>query len=314
MDNLAIFTNVFSRIDNSVLNIVSNHISGMMNIFSPVLMSAFTVYVIFTIWTYFESPLEQMIWDLIKRVIAWGVIISFSINISSYMTNVVPLVMHLGDNLSQAFSGSGTTASSLDSLIKLLFDMTNKTTEFAETTSGIEGISAKLYAMCKNFLILVIFALFLTIVAAYILLAKVSLAILAIIGPVFISLALFPATKQFFSAWVNQVVNYSLYILLVNIVGSLLIDYLNGSFNESSLISQSGMIHIVVVLLLFSIIILKLPELASGLAGGISNNGFGALAQTASKFAKGGAALKQKMSSSSNSKSNNAIQPESKGK
>lgn len=315
MSDLAIFTNVFKRIDTSVQNVITNHIGGMMEIFSPVLISAFTVYVIFTIWAYFDNPLEQVVWDFIKRILGWGVIISFSINIASYSSNVLPIVMHLGDNMAQAFSGSSTTSSSLDSLVKLLFDMMNKNTEFAQTTSGIEGISAKLYAMCKNFLVLAIFALFLTIVAAYIILAKVFLAILAVLGPVFIALALFPATRQYFSAWVNQVVNFSLYILLVNIVGALLIEYLSSSFDESSLISQSGLIHLVIVLTLFSIIILKLPELASGLAGGIANGGFSSLAQTAGKL-KGAVSGKGRNSSSNSSSKppSNQMKSESSGK
>lgn len=314
MSNLDVFTNVFERIDTSVQNVISNHIAGVMGIFSPVLISAFTVYVIFTVWSYFDNPLEQVVWDLIKRILAWGVIISFSINISSYSSNVLPIVMHLGDNMAQAFSGSSTTSSSLDSLVQMLTNMMNKNLDAADQVSGIEGITAKLYTYFVNFLVLIIFGLFLIIVGAYIVLAKVFLAILAVIGPVFIALALFPATRQYFSSWVNQVVNFSLYIVLVNVVGALLIDYLNSTFDETALLSDSGVVHLVLVLMLFCIIILKLPELASGLAGGISNNGFGALAQTASKI-KGAVASKGSGGANSSTKSSvNQMRPESSGK
>ena len=316
--SLAVFTNVFNTIDSTVQSTIIGNTSNMVSMVSPVLLAGFTVYVILITWSYFGTTLEQTMFDLLKRILAWGVIISFSLNIGSYNSNVVPFVLGLGEGLANAFSGGTADASALDSLVNLLFEMIGKNSEAADEVSGIEGISEKLAAFFYNLLIIIVFGLFLIIAAAYIVLAKVFLAILVVLGPIFISLALFPATRQFFSAWVNQVVNYNLYFLLVNVVGAIFITYINNTFNQETLLTDSGLIHLVLILLFFAIILLKLPEMASGLAGGIAANGFGALASTVSSGKRllggGGGNKKGADNNPSASKSTNSIKAEKSGK
>lgn len=317
--SLDVFTRVFERIDSTVQTTIIGNTAEVIGIISPVLLAGFTVYVIFVTWSYFGTTLEQTMFDVLKRIVTWGVIISFSLNIGSYNSNVVPLVLGLGEGLANIFSGGGSaSASALDSLVTLLFDMTGKNSEAAQSASGFEGISIKLYTVIVNLAIIIIFAIFLIIAAAYIVLAKVFLAILVVLGPIFISLALFPATRQFFSSWVNQVINYNLYFLLINVVGAIFISYVNSTFNQESLLTDSGIIQLVLVLLFFAIILLKLPEMASGLAGGIAANGFGALASSVSsgtrlaKAMKGGG--KNNGGDTPPSKSTNSIKAEKSGK
>jgi type IV secretion system protein VirB6 len=313
--NLDVFTKVFDRIDTTVQSTILGNTSNIMSMISPVLLSGFTVYVIFVTWSYFGSTIEQTMFDLLKRIAAWGVIISFSINVGGYNSSIVPLVMGLGEGLAQAFTGASANAGALDSLVNLLFEMTKANSEAADAVTGIEGVSEKLSVFFYNIIIIIIFGIFLIIAAAYIVLAKVFLSILVVLGPLFISLALFPATRQFFSAWVNQVVNYNLYFLLINIVGAIFISYMNATFDQTTLLSDAGVIHLIFVCLFFAVILLKLPEMASGLAGGIAANGFGALSSTISSsqrmFSGGGKSGGGK--SSSQSKSSNTMKPEKTG-
>lgn len=314
--SLTVFTDVFNTIDSTIQTTILGNTSNIISLITPVLLSAFTVYVILVTWSYFGTTLEQTMFDLLKRILAWGVIISFSLNIGAYNANVVPLVLGLGEGLANAFSGGAADASALDSLVNLLFEMVTKNSEAADQVSGIEGISEKLATFFYNLIVIIIFCVFLIIAAAYIVLAKVFLAIIVVLGPIFISLALFPATRQFFSAWVNQAVNYNLYFLLINVVGAIFLTYINTTFNQDSLLTDSGLIHLVLILLFFAIILLKLPEMASGLAGGIAANGFGSLASSVSSSKRlfGGGGNKKGANSNSPSKSTNSIKSEKSGK
>lgn len=312
--SLTVFTDVFNTIDSTIQTTILGNTSNIISLITPVLLSAFTVYVILVTWSYFGTTLEQTMFDLLKRILAWGVIISFSLNIGAYNANVVPLVLGLGEGLANAFSGGAADASALDSLVNLLFEMVTKNSEAADQVSGIEGISEKLATFFYNLIVIIIFCVFLIIAAAYIVLAKVFLAIIVVLGPIFISLALFPATRQFFSAWVNQAVNYNLYFLLINVVGAIFLTYINTTFNQDSLLTDSGLIHLVLILLFFAIILLKLPEMASGLAGGIAANGFGSLASSVSSGKRlfGGGGNKKGANSNSPSKSTNSIEKSGK--
>ena len=282
---LDVFTNVFNNIESTINSVIVGKTANMIAIISPVLLAAFVVYVIFVTWSYFGASIEQSMFDLLKRILAWGVIISFALNLGTYNNTVVPMVLGLGEGLAAAFSGAPANATALDSLVNLLSDMLKANNDVYASLPMTE-VGAKIRIIVTNFVVLICFALFLIIAAAYIILAKVFLAILVVLGPIFIALALFPATRQFFSSWLNQVINYNLYFLLINVVGAIFITYINDTFDPTTLLTDGGVLHLVLVLLFFAIILLKLPELSSGLAGGIAANGFGALAGVASQTSR----------------------------
>lgn len=287
-----IFQSIFERIDNLVKSEIMGKTAEIMNMLSPIFLSAFIIYVMLVFWSYWQNPNpENTMIDLIKRVMVWGVIISFGINIGNYSNTVVPIVLGLGDGLSQAFSGhTGSNASSLDALASQIVDLVNANAQKAWETDGIvETIGAVIDTTINNAIILIASAIFLVIASAYIILTKVFLAILAVVGPIFITCFLFLATRQFGMAWINQVVNYSFLMLFINIAGGFFIAYINDVLSAMTtglaqsgtsldgVIATSAIMQIVLATLLFVVILLKLPELASGLAGGIAANGFGNL-------------------------------------
>lgn len=314
---LNVFTDVFNNIDSTVNSVIVGKTANMIAIISPVLLSAFIVYVIFVTWSYFGSSVEQTMFDLLKRILAWGVIISFALNLGTYNNTVVPMVLGLGEGLAAAFSGAPADATALDSLVNSLGDMLKASYEEYDLLPFTE-VGAKIRIVITNFVVMLCFALFLIIAAAYIILAKVFLAILVVLGPIFIALALFPATRQFFSSWLNQVINYNLYFLFINVVGAIFITYINSTFAPTTLLTDGGVLHLVLVLLFFAIILLKLPEMASGLAGGIAANGFGALAGVASQVSRlakmGGGGGKGGAGNDPSPSANNSMKAESKGK
>lgn len=295
-----LFQSVFERIDNTVINDIAAGTANLLNIVAPALQAVFIVYVMFIVWSYWQNAasIEATAIDMIKRIIAIGLILGFSVNLSGYNTHVMPLVLGLGDGLSQAFTGSATSnASSLDALAGQIVEMVATNANAAYETPGIaEKIGAVLNATLNNAMIIITSTIFLVIAAAYIILVKVFLAILAVLGPIFISFLLFPATRQYGMNWINQVLNYSLLTLLINIAGGFFINYINGVLTDMSgsgalgtgavamvdgLITTTGMVQIVLATLLFVVILWKLPELASSLAGGVAAGGFSQLMNTA---------------------------------
>lgn len=289
-----IFTSIFERIDNLVSQQIAGKTAELMTMLSPLFLSGFIIYVMLVCWSYWANPNpEGTMIDLIKRIMIWGVIIGFSINIGAYNSTVVPIVLGLGDGLSQAFSGhTGSNASALDALAGQIVDLVVANKEEAAKISGFGGIKAIIDATLNNAIILISSSVFLVIAAAYIILVKIFLAILAVIGPLFIACALFPMTRQFAMAWVNQVLNYSLLMLFVNIAGGFFIAYVDDVLQAmgagagqnavlDGVIGVTGMVQIVLATLVFVVILLRLPDLASGLAGGITGNGYGNLINNA---------------------------------
>lgn len=273
-----IFNSLFEHINTTVIDVIANQTSQIMNVFRPLILTGFSIYVIFTVMSYIQgSNLESTLFDVIKRIIAWGAIVTFSLNISAYNSTVVPMVMGLGDGLASAFSNSSSSAGSeLDTIINTVLEAYKTTLN--EVDIGLTNIGTAIEVFFLLGLLIIATVLFSTIAFAYILVAKLMCALLAIVGPVFISLALFPATRQFFSSWLNQVVTSGLTIFFMNVIVGVMITYLinmiNGLLQDGGMLGISTVASFAISCVIFFIVILKIPELASGLGGGISNNGF----------------------------------------
>lgn len=276
---MAIFAPIFQEIEHIVQNTIAGNMSALVSAVSPIFLSAFIIYVMFIFLSYWQgSSVEGTIVDMIKRVMAWAVVLGFSLNIGAYSSTIMPMVLHLGDGLAQIFGGSGDPQNALDDLVVGLLDKLDESTNGFSLLQGIDGIAAKITSVIMNMLVIVCFSIFLIVAAGYITVTKVFLALLSLVGPLFILCSLFPATRQFFSAWVNQVINYSFLVLFIKILAVVFTTYLGNAITGTDLQTDQGVIHIILTSGLFTIVMLKLPELASGLMGGIASGGFGNLA------------------------------------
>ena len=278
MADNGVFTNIFTLIDDSIVKVVLDKSGTLISVVQPLLLSGFTVYLLFLIVSYWTASLEETAIDLFKKGMTWLVILTFALNISSYNEFVVPMVLGFGDFLAHKFSGSNSSVNgNLDELASIVLDGMKATFDKAE------GVSGTLMAVVTIFMIAIASIIFLVISAGYILLAKVFAGMLVIIGPIFIGLALFPATRQFFSAWLNQVVNYTLLTLFISILLAIFIQFMVGAFGTGAIDLARGL-NIAIGAGIFFVILLRLPELASSLAGGLSANGFMQAGRTAKSF------------------------------
>lgn len=104
-----------------------------------------------------------------------------------------------------------------------------------------------------------------------VLVAKLALALLVTLGPIFIACALFDATRRFFFGWLSQAVNYlvlfALMIVIFQLVLSLVRDQWSAIQGADPMIG--GLIFIALCLL-GAIFFLQTPAIAAGVAGGAS--------------------------------------------
>jgi type IV secretion system protein VirB6 len=197
------------------------------------------------------------------RMAGWGLVLTAGMNIQFYSEYIVPFVSGLGDQLGTALTGQASTASGLDSLL----------------SSYINGC-ALIYQHAKGFdiigavwviTVIIIFATpFMAFAAAYIILSKFALGLLLALGPLFITLALFPATRRFFENWANQCFNYSLLIALYAAAGAIEVNFAKSITPTGTVFPTiQQVVEIDVMGFIFLIIALYLPGLAASLANGL---------------------------------------------
>jgi len=112
--------------------------------------------------------------------------------------------------------------------------------------------------------------------------AKIALAIIIALGPIFIALALFEPTRRFFHGWLGQVFNYIILMGVIIAITTLISDL--GSIAIAAAESKAdvtiGAVLFAVYLFLGTIFFFQAPAIATGIAGGAAA-GVGAFAGTA---------------------------------
>ncbi len=113
-------------------------------------------------------------------------------------------------------------------------------------------------------------------------LSKISMAVILALGPIFIVFLLFDSTKAMFSSWLQQLFNFAFITLLTYIVLAFFLTLINNTIN---IISPSPEVDDVVPLCVIGFIgtfvLMQIPGIASGLAGGVQIGTMGAMSALA---------------------------------
>jgi type IV secretion system protein VirB6 len=323
MDFAAPITWLINKVNSLVLVNADAMATAITNTITPVIALAFGIYLLLVSVNYLRGQETELVLDLGMRFISWGLIIGIGLNAKTYIAIVIPFVVGLPADLAAAFPGATFNANTLDTLALHYLKIIDDGFIAAAKGSWADMAGNYIVVAMKSVVVLLGLVPFLVFGTVILIIANVGLAIVAMIGPIFFGFLLFPATRQYFSAWVNTLFSYALIPLLVAIVASISLGLsaeimkdtatglLNASFKAVILASFGNLI------LLF--LLKQVSSLASSLsAGGINastGGGVGAAASAIRNSARGSSrdvkAMKQgaenigKMASAINGKFNN---------
>ncbi len=311
-ETIPIFQPIFEKIDTTLINVLGSKASAIIGLVSPIVVICFAIYVMLVLMSYQKdnSSWSGSAIDMVKRIAAWGVIISCSMNVGFYMGTVVPMINGIPIELSNLLTSESSSGNvnNVDSIISYYI------TVIQEMWAKASGIQASIAAAFNILLLIVLGIPVVVMMAAYLLLAKLFLAILLAIGPLFLCLALFPVTRQYATLWIGQVVNFMLLGVLMNVTAVVMINILLGLQVDPLTASLVDILAYGVIALLFFIVILRIPDLASALSGGVAANGFGSAVQSANQATQLGKAIAKGMGGGKGGGGQNTMKSEAKGK
>jgi type IV secretion system protein VirB6 len=175
----------------------------------------------------------------------------------------------LPKEIGNALAGSGLNTSSgapFDQLLSKGIDVADKIYDQA----GITDVAPALIAA----ILLVFVAVGSFLQFAILLYAKVGLGVVIALGPIFIALGLFEATRPFTEAWLRQVANFVILLVLVVALVGLMLTTVSGFIDRfAANAGTAGELVVAAVAIsavpgLSGYIALQLPTIAGGLAGG----------------------------------------------
>lgn len=289
-------TSAFSDIANNLLNGMGtdlfsksgNLISGI----APIFQIGFGIYISLVALDAYNRGFNENVMDLGKRMFGWLLIIAFAFNSSQYQ-KIANILWMLPENLSGLLGTSTYTASALDTQSNNILTMMENIFAYAAELDVLQ-VSDKLMLYIGGSVAVLLAYLFFIITFAYYLIAKLSLAMVILIGPLFIGSMLFPATRQWGMNWIGQILNYSVTVVFFVILGSLQNDFFQKHL-QSAVVGEIASVAQVVGLIplfflsttIFILVAWSIPSIASALTGGASVNGFSRTVMSVARWAKG---------------------------
>ncbi len=236
------------------------------------LTAAVTLYIVLYGYLVLRGSVSEPVLEFVFRAIKLAIIVMLVKNAGEYQTYVTNVFFDiLPREVSQALnSGTTPSASTFDSLLDKgqasATDIWSRASWPVDIVTGVGGM-------------MVIAVSFLVAGIGYVvsLYARLALAIVLAIGPIFIALAMFQSTRRFTEAWIGQLANFVILQVLVVAVGSLLISCIDSTFTAIDGYSDVLMrpIALCAIGIAALYVFYQLPGIASALAAGGASLAYG---------------------------------------
>ncbi|MGF6996671.1 type IV secretion system protein [Paraburkholderia sp. GAS32] len=304
---ITLTTDLFNYVDTLVNSFVSTNVSKIASSVGPAIQAALTLsYMLEGVFLILRPSGEPLI-AVIKRFAMSTAIISVATAGGVYQTNFVNAVLKAPDEFASILVVDSTVSSSSSAI--------GSTIDLA-INGGYQVIKTALSSLSpldwgKDLALgIAIVAVFLSTVimcgigAAFIFSAKLMLGLLASLGPLFIFLLLFKATRQFFEKWVGQVVTYGLVVVITAAVFGMMLAFYSNIIGTISKPNPDAGIFIGILSAAIMVVVTyytmnEIPKLAISLGGGMAageamggavSRAVGAAGSAAAGFAGGAAA------------------------
>ena len=266
-----LFEPLFGKIDTATSTFVSQISTQAIATITPFVTLGLTLGFIAYAIAIIRGAVDMPILDFLARSLRIGIIVSIALAGGLYQSQIAGAIVELPNSLAVALvsdpaEGAG-AASIIDVAAGKGFDAASRAFEQSSFFSA-DGLLYGIFGI----IIILATAVVVSIGGAFILLAKVALALLAGLGPIFIVCFLWQPLSRFFDLWIGQVLNYVLLVVLFSALFGLMMDiyggYVAGVKFESGVNVAYSLGGAIILSIAMVLVLLQLPGIAGALAGG----------------------------------------------
>jgi type IV secretion system protein VirB6 len=273
-----IYDDIFNYTDSVTTKYFTDGAASTAGAFHNTAYVLLTIYVIMYGLMLLFGRVQEPIMDGVARIIKASFIVTFAIDSSLYASEIATFLYEWPTALGSALSGSqvATTSQLIGKIVGAGLDLTSKAWE----TASFRNMGGYAIALVLFLVTIIVTAITATIIIS----SKFSLALLLALGPLFILMMLFDATRKFFDWWLSSCIAAGFTIVLVSSAASLIFTYYDSTFQAVSknVAKNAGIVtigDITIPAILGVIGIIAIPGmvvLAGGLSGGVSTASAGA--------------------------------------
>jgi type IV secretion system protein VirB6 len=275
---MGFFATFWSWLNGQLATYIGDNTARLASVLEPTVVTLATIYVMAWGYLHLMGKIDEPIIAGLKRICMVALILGVGLQLWLYNTVIVDTFYNAPARLAAAIVGSSDPVSTIDTI----WDSGGAVggALWNKAISPLSGfgfyiVGAIVYCLMA---VLCVYAMFL------IALSSIALAVLLALGPLFVALLFFDATRRIFVAWIAQLTNYALITVLTVMVAALLLRIVQSYAAQTAArgpdIVVVDALHMLLVAVLVLLILRQVMPIASGLAGGVSLNSFGLVSRS----------------------------------
>lgn len=266
-----LFEPLFGKIDTATNTFVSQISSQAIATITPFVTLGLTLGFIAYAIAIIRGAVDMPILDFLARSLRIGIIVSVALAGGMYQSQIAGAIVELPNALATALVSNPAEGAGAASIIDVAAGKGFDAAARAFEQSSFFSADGLLYGIFGIIIILAT-AVVVSIGGAFILLAKVALALLAGIGPIFIVTFLWQPLAKFFDMWIGQVLNYVILVVLFSALFGLMMEIYGGYVADVKFESGVNVAYslggAIILSIAMVLVLLQLPGIAGALAGG----------------------------------------------
>jgi type IV secretion system protein VirB6 len=290
---MGFFGTFWNWLNGQLATYIGDNTARLAGVIEPAAVTFATIYVMACGYLHLTGKIEEPVMVGLKRIGLIGLVLGVGTRLWLYNTVIVDTFYNAPVQLAAALTGSADPVGTIDviwdrggSVAGFLWSKAGRLSDWDFAIAGVV-VWGLIGMLC-------VYAMFL------IALSSVALAVLLALGPLFIVLALFEATRRFFSAWIAQLANYGLITILTVMIASLMLQIVQSYATQTSargtaLLTVDALNMVLVAVLVFLILRQVMP-IAASLAGGMALNSLATVSRAMTLSARAGGRMIEKVS------------------
>ena len=268
-----LFTQFWEWLARALDAYVGEHLAAVALAIEPAAVTLGTIYVMVWGFLHLKGAIQEPVVAGALRIVRLAVVLGIGLKLWQYNALLVDTFMDAPVQLAAALVGAANPVAAIDSLWEQGGSVAATLWEKGGVFSGDVGYylaAIIVYALMGAVCVYVLFLMAL---------ARVALAVLLAIGPLFIVMLLFESTQRFFEAWVAQLTNYALIGLLAVLTAALLLTVVESYATQTAAKGAAILtVDALDMLLIAGVVLLILKQvmpMAARLSGGLALSSFG---------------------------------------
>lgn len=270
---MGFFATFWTWLDAQLASYVGANTALIASALEPAIVTLATVYVMVWGFLHLTGRIEEPLTAGLKRLVVLTVVLGASLHLWLYNTVIVDTFYRAPAQLASAVVGGPDPVDTIDAI----WSQGGAVAGYLWNNGGV--LSGDFGFYIAGAVVWVLVGLLCVYTMFLIALSSIALAVLLALGPLFIVMLLFDASRRFFEAWLAQLANYALITILTVLVAALLLQivasYAAQTAARGAAVLTVDALNMVLVAVLVFLVMRQVMPIASALAGGVSLSSFG---------------------------------------